>query len=289
MTIIDEQQYSQYKHYYWGVPDSPLDWCELNYEISPFICEFYNTFSSFAISFFAFYGIYLLYIHGSDPQHIKIIKQLGIRSKLLLSNLSLAVVGVGSAFYHATLLYKNQLFDEFPMVITASLFLYCMLTMDPVKKSDSNRYRIFRFILPSLLAIYVVTVATTIFIIRNIPTILQVSFGALVVLVVGLSTIYVRQSKEKLRDSNPKKLLLLCCVSMIVAYLSWLIERKLCKDGHVIPGIQLHAVWHVLTGLASYYWLQFYICTCLEKSGFKTKIVYNWGIGSVKGFVKNLY
>ncbi|KAF2076952.1 hypothetical protein CYY_001728 [Polysphondylium violaceum] len=288
-----EIQESIEQQYYWGVPDSPIDWCENNYEISPFICEFYNTFSSFIISFFALYGIYLLTSISMSrdeytTQHIKIVKQVGIRAKVLLSYSSLAVVGVGSAFYHATLLYKNQLFDEFPMIVTASLFIYCLLTMEPVSKSDSKYYQIFRWLLPYALVTYFLIVSTTIFIIRNVPTILQVSFGVLIVSNVIISTLHVRGLNQDYSVSNQKKLLTYCTVSMLIAYFSWLAERKLCNEyGYVIPGLQLHAVWHALTGLAGFYWVQFYICSILEKNQYKTNIIWNWGVASINGYFKS--
>ncbi|EFA85023.1 alkaline dihydroceramidase [Heterostelium album PN500] len=174
MTIV-EDHLPQYKQYYWGIPDSPIDWCELNYEVSPYICEFYNTISSFAITAFAVYGMYLLvYPYGTTKllQHIKIVKALDIRNKVMVAYVALSTVGVGSAFYHATLLYKHQLFDEFPMIISISCFLYCFFTINPVSKADSKYYKLFRFLLPYVLTLYFLVVASTIYVIRNIPTIL---------------------------------------------------------------------------------------------------------------------
>eukprot|EP01133_Synstelium_polycarpum_P006599 gene6599-7663_t len=282
MTVI-ESGLPQYKHYYWGIPDSPIDWCENNYEVSPFICEFYNTLSSLIISFFALYGIYIL-VNGHQAS---ITKHIGIRNKVGLAFSALSTVGVGSAFYHATLLYKNQLFDEFPMIISISLMTYCLLTINKVNKCDATWYRFFRFLLPYALTLYFLGVACTIFIIRNVPTILQVSFGFLVVSLMLQSSNICLRIPEPIRQSNPKKLLVMGATSMATAYIGWLIERKLCRDGYVVPGVQLHAIWHVLSGLGAYYWLQFYICLSLEMNSYKTSIQFNWmGIGSVVGMNK---
>ncbi|EGC38245.1 hypothetical protein DICPUDRAFT_91460 [Dictyostelium purpureum] len=278
--------------YYWGRVTSNIDWCENNYEISPYICEFYNTFSSFVISAFGIYGIYLMMSASSRDQqlfeHIKILKKLNIRTQLILSYTSLFLVGVGSAFYHATLLYENQLFDEFPMLLTAATFIYSMLTIDPVDKEKDPKWYIFmRKYLPIGLSSYVIAVAITISIIRDCPTILQVAFGFLICSNVVLSHFYARKIKIPLSESNPKKFLLFCCISMLSAYFSWLIERKLCSNGNVIPGIQLHSVWHALTGLAGFYFVQFYLSACLEKHGYKTQINWNYGVASVRGFIKS--
>ncbi|EGG23963.1 alkaline dihydroceramidase [Cavenderia fasciculata] len=292
MTLdMDQSIHEKYKHYYWGIPDSPIDWCENNYQISPYICEFYNTFSSFAISFFALYGVFLLTypFGGKLQQHVKILKSLEIRGRTLLAYAALSTVGVGSAFYHATLLYKHQLFDEFPMVISVSLFVYCILTIRPISKQDSPKYRLFRHLLPWVLSLYVCVVAGTIFVIRDVPTILQVSFGALVFILITISQQTIKTVEEPLFKSNPKRLLLYSTISMVTAYFSWLIERKLCSDGgYVIPGLQLHAIWHVLTGLSGFYWMQFYLCLYLEKLNYKTQIIWSWfGVGSIIANIKS--
>eukprot|EP01133_Synstelium_polycarpum_P004109 gene4109-4798_t len=259
---------NQYQQYYWGIPDSPLDWCELNYNISPYICEYYNTLSSGIISLIAFYGLFILLATRQNAA----MKQVGIRNWMVLAYLTLATIGLGSAFYHATLLYKNQLFDEAPMLIFISIGLYCLLSVDPVKKSDSALYKAFRFLLPFALVLYFTAVGITIFMIRTMPTILQVSFGFLTVSLYVQSLREVLKSRTPLACSNPKKLLLASALSILTAYSGWLIERKFCDGGNVIPYIQLHALWHVLCGFAGFYWIQFFVALTSEKHSYETTI-----------------
>jgi len=40
-------------------------------------------------------------------------------------------------------------------------------------------------------------------------------------------------------------------------YALWIAERKLCVDGTVVPGLQFHALWHLLTGTGTFSWIQF--------------------------------
>lgn len=42
-----------------------------------------------------------------------------------------ALVGLGSIFFHATLLYEAQLADELPMIYVASFFLAVLLESEP--------------------------------------------------------------------------------------------------------------------------------------------------------------
>lgn len=42
-----------------------------------------------------------------------------------------ALVGLGSTFFHATLLYEAQLADELPMIYVASIFLLVLLESEP--------------------------------------------------------------------------------------------------------------------------------------------------------------
>lgn len=42
-----------------------------------------------------------------------------------------ALIGLGSVFFHATLLYEAQLADELPMIYMASFFLAVLLESEP--------------------------------------------------------------------------------------------------------------------------------------------------------------
>ncbi|GLE07402.1 hypothetical protein PINS_up017564 [Pythium insidiosum] len=42
---------------YWGAPTAMIDWCEANYEYSPYIAEFWNTISNLLFVVLGIYGL----------------------------------------------------------------------------------------------------------------------------------------------------------------------------------------------------------------------------------------
>jgi hypothetical protein len=92
-------------------PSSSVDWCEPNYLHSPYIAEFFNVLSSLAILGVAVYGV----VQGSRN---------GWQRKTLLPFALMAVVGLGSALFHATLQRSAQAADELPMLYAATSLLY---------------------------------------------------------------------------------------------------------------------------------------------------------------------
>lgn len=80
-----------------------IDWCELNYEVSEYIVEFWNTLSSLSFVLIGLANLILL-------RGLK-----GTLKEKWISCLYI-VVGLGSAAFHGTLKFNYQLWDEIPMV-----------------------------------------------------------------------------------------------------------------------------------------------------------------------------
>lgn len=80
-----------------------IDWCEINYQITDYIVEFWNAFSSLSFVAIGILNIYVL-------RKIK-----GTSLEKFISFLYI-VVGLGSALFHGTLKYHYQLWDEIPML-----------------------------------------------------------------------------------------------------------------------------------------------------------------------------
>jgi hypothetical protein len=74
---------------------SPIDWCEVNYQHSPYIAEYVNTVSN------------LIYVVGGAFCYER-----SSRPLLKVMSVCMMLTGVASALFHATLLWQTQKLDE---------------------------------------------------------------------------------------------------------------------------------------------------------------------------------
>lgn len=132
---------------FFGEITSTIDWCESNYvyvlaffssfrveicrllsssvsrSITRFICEFFNTLSSFAYcigltavffaSRFAIAGLIMWFVYSAVALTGMIQCYLcGLEMRLYFGYLALGITGLGSALFHMTLKFGMQLLDE---------------------------------------------------------------------------------------------------------------------------------------------------------------------------------
>lgn len=94
VTLADAIHHSHDGHGYWGAPSSTVDWCEVNYEYTDYIAEFFNTISSLSMVFSGLLGVWM---HYKD-----------LEARFVWVFASVALVGIGSAAFHGTLLISMQ-------------------------------------------------------------------------------------------------------------------------------------------------------------------------------------
>lgn len=87
---------------------SSVSWCESNYTINRFICEFNNTLSSFMYIFFGIYQL-LYYSKYLNKKNNKLFFKL-----LFITNI---IIGIGSILFHSTLSIFGQLVDELSIIV----------------------------------------------------------------------------------------------------------------------------------------------------------------------------
>lgn len=90
----------------WGSQTSTLNWCEEDYNITPYIAEFINTISN------------LTFI-GLGVMGVRDCLRYGYGSVYVLSYLGYIVVGLGSMAFHATLLCRSARF-VYPLLLSSS-------------------------------------------------------------------------------------------------------------------------------------------------------------------------
>jgi dihydroceramidase len=102
---------------FWGPPTATVDWCEANYVVTPFVCEFFNTISSAAMILAAGLGAFL---------HRRVFD-----GWMLTAFGCLGAVGLGSVAFHGTLKFEFQLLDELPMLYLVTMMFYLLLEPGP--------------------------------------------------------------------------------------------------------------------------------------------------------------
>lgn len=225
-------------HHFWGKPTASLDWCEVNYAITPYVAEFWNTVSSLWLVFLAIFGLYV----G---------RNLNIKLPVQLSYWVLGIVGVGSALFHATLLYSCQLLDELPMIYGTLIFLYTIFEFE-------KRVTVVERLFVPFLAFVGIAITLLMLTHSENTEIHQFAYAGLVFILVFRS-IYLTY-KVDIPKSEKDIFHFFLVYSICVfgsGYFFWITERKLCENGYVIPYVQLHSFWHLFTGAGTFGLVQF--------------------------------
>ncbi|KAJ2634484.1 alkaline ceramidase ydc1 [Coemansia sp. RSA 1286] len=222
---------------FWGDVTSSVDWCEENYVWTPYIAEFFNSWSSLA-----------MIILGEACARMN---PTGNRAFTFLGR-AITVVGIGSWLFHATLKYSMQMTDELPMLWAISIACYITVTT----KYDIDKRR-FKYALT--LWTILVTLLTAGFSGKVQFFLFQASFNGLTVVMAYLCW----RGKQDLDNANMRhvaKLFGRGAKLYFAAALVWLIDTNLCtyvngsSSESVLPfNVQLHAWWHVLASFGLVY------------------------------------
>jgi len=234
--------FETYNDGYWGNTTSTLDWCEINYEVSWYIAEFYNTLTNLAMIIPGIYGVYQ-------------VKANNLETRFLVSFIMLFIVGIGSSMFHMTLQYWAQLLDELPMVYSSCTFIYSLYMINSEEGENSL------WLTASLIFYSLFT--TVIYLLLPFPIIHQFLYGLTVVVMVYLAAKLLLQTEDK-----PNRIMFVAGVmTFLLAFGLWNIDNFFCTSIEkfrqtmlsklISPLSQLHGWWHLLTGYATYMNIQF--------------------------------
>jgi hypothetical protein len=111
---------------------STVDWCELNYSVSEYIAEYWNTVTGIflIISGLVFYNLNNKWIQSNNAY---------IQNRFLNIRNLLILVGVGTMLFHGTLLYPFQLLDELPMLMLSREYILTLIELQTTEKSFNKR------------------------------------------------------------------------------------------------------------------------------------------------------
>eukprot|EP00049_Salpingoeca_infusionum_P019413 m.361761 g.361761 ORF g.361761 m.361761 type:complete len:269 (+) comp19858_c0_seq1:70-876(+) len=209
---------------FWGEATATIDWCEANYVVTYYVAEFFNSVSSLVIMFLGLVGVFQWFSMQHEP-------------RFLVLWLLVMFVGFGSTLFHGTLLFPMQLLDELPMVYCLLGFAYCF-----IERNHTNpKYKT----LPTMLVLYAIfwTVMHAYF---GFVTAFQVHFAAISIAFTYLSL----RAAQTSGITKIKKYTLVYFFVFLIATVAWLTDQHFCSQ---VQSLQLHAWWHVGTGIAVYY------------------------------------
>jgi dihydroceramidase len=219
---------------FWGPPTSTVDWCEANYAHSPYVAEMFNTLSSLAIVLAGFLGLW---------QHRRLLE-----ARFLLCFASVALVGLGSIAFHATLRFELQMADELPMLYSAIIMVYILV--------ENRRERRFGAWFPLALAAHAALVTALTALSRGSLQfyLFHLSFGSIETF--SLLGVYLLTRRHG--TTAARRLFRTGMASYLIAVVLWFIDLRFCPLlSERLPALgafnpQLHAVWHVLVSLGFY-------------------------------------
>ncbi|KAJ7070737.1 ceramidase [Mycena amicta] len=270
---------------YHGLPTATLDWCELNYQFSNYIAEMANSVSNLVTVTVAVFGAILAL-------------QENLPARFLLGYLGIASVGLGSFWFHATLLYEAQLGDELPMIYVSTMSLWLLFDHNPgFRFLDSTRSRIIAIASLTFNVVFTWTYLHW----RN-PVYHQVVFGVLVLSTASRVYYLLASAKHGQRIPAEKKkvigtLFTSGVAQFVFAFLIWNLDNIFCdtithwKTSVGWPTAFLlegHSWWHVFTASGTY--MKFvgmqYLALCLKDDPKQFTLRYRFGFPYIKRLAK---
>ncbi|RDB29029.1 Alkaline ceramidase 3 [Hypsizygus marmoreus] len=236
-------------HGFFGPVTATLDWCEANYQFSYYIAEMANTFSNL-------FTIGLAICGGLEAM------RQSLPTRYIAGYAGIALVGIGSFAFHASLLFQAQLADELPMIYVGSMSLWFLFDDQPGFGVRSTRTKI----LIAMLIAFDVLFTWSYFCYRN-PVYHQFVFATIVLTTAGRITYLLKWSEHASRvPDNTKSIIgrLFCSGAAIFAlgFLIWNLDNIFCDTltrWKVSIGwpraflLEGHSWWHVLTGAGTYF------------------------------------
>jgi dihydroceramidase len=213
-----------------------MDFCEANYAHSHLVAEWWGTVSA---------GIMMAYGIGGAAVAL----QHGIEGPFQVLWLLLGAVGLGTGYLHATLAFVGQMTDELPLLMLSLGLFYSLVATNlasTLGQRGSRALAVALVCFASVVAWYMVTGADE-------PIFFRVCLGAIMTAIVGQEVrLYWLWKARRIRVLYERAF-----VTFLVGFAGWLVDEHACAFvsgglGIGLPNPQLHAWWHILTGLSAH-------------------------------------
>ena len=159
----------------------------------------------------------------------------------LLYVLALVVVGLGSAWFHATLTFRAQFADVLGMYLIATFaLLYSIGRLRPLSST-------------ALVSGYIAANALLAMLLYWHPVVRRFVFALLLLAALGVEILIRRRHGPIAATRHLSK----AAAIMAVAFVIWILDftRVLCRPESLIQG---HAIWHILGAVAAWYLFRYY-------------------------------
>lgn len=219
---------------YWTGAPADVNWCEPDFVWTPWVAEPLNTLSSLPMVALGLYGAWCVW--RSD---------LVQERRFLVNYVGLAVVGLGSAAFHGTLLRWAQALDELPMVWLGLVGLWTVWQRAEPRGTGKALAAVAVAFAALFSAAYLRAPAFfTVFITTYALCAASMVAGALRWTFLHPSPPVIR--RVFLGSAAMYMGTLLCC---------WVPEHVLLPCDSPIQAIPLHALWHLGAGFGTYLWI----------------------------------
>ena len=215
----------------WITPGtSPVDWCEANYTVTPHIAEFVNTISNVL---FLFVPAACCRLWSSYARNVS--------KGIHLVWVFFTIIGLSSAYFHATLSLLGQLLDELSIlwVLMVSYSIFTPKSYRPKLLQDHP------ILYKGAMLLLGIVVTASAFV--------QPAINAYALFVVGVPavTMLVRETKQ-CKDPPVARLGVITLIALGLAATSWVCDKLLCSVWQSLNFAVLHGLWHVLIFVGAY-------------------------------------
>lgn len=235
---------------WWGPITANVEWCEENYVWTEYVAELFNTLSSVPLIVIGVWGAVTAWRHTRAD------------FRYLLSHLGIALVGVGSVAFHATLKSWAQYMDEVPMLLVNLVFLYCTIELDDAPRHGA--------MLPAAL-VALGTFLTVGYVVYDWYPLFLLGYGGVLVAVVYRTYCHVYaeggvvlRTKDSRFAALAARLFKLCFSLYFGGLFLWIVDNAACA--YVQP-LMLHSWWHLGAGFGTYTWVL--VITALRAPGLR--------------------
>lgn len=218
----------------WHGAPADVNWCEPDFAWSPWVAEPLNTLSSLPMVALGLYGGWR--VLRSDVVHER---------RFLISFLGLAMVGVGSAAFHGTLLRWAQALDELPMVWLGLVGVWTVWQRAAPRGSGKRL---------AALAVGFAALFTVAYL--RAPAFFLVFIATYALCAAYMVLAAVRWTFLHPSPAVIRQVFAVCALSYLgTLALCWVPEHVLLPCDSPIQSVPLHALWHLGAGAGTYLWV----------------------------------